>query len=47
MPTYRAVEVTGSRQFAVVERTPVEPRPGHMRLRVKGLWRRHSDTLAV
>lgn len=47
MSTYRAFEVTGSRNFALVERELVEPGPGHVRLRVETCGVCHSDALAV
>jgi alcohol dehydrogenase, propanol-preferring len=34
MSTYRAFPVTGQRQFELVERELVGPRPGHVRFRV-------------
>jgi propanol-preferring alcohol dehydrogenase len=45
--TYRAVEVTGTRQFAFVERETHDPLPGQVRLRVEVCGVCHSDTLAV
>jgi len=45
--TYRAVEVTGSRQFSFVERQLEDPLPGHVRLRVEACGVCHSDVLAV
>lgn len=47
MSLYRAVEVTGSRQFAFVERETRDPEPGHVRLRVEACGVCHSDTIAV
>jgi propanol-preferring alcohol dehydrogenase len=47
MSLYRAVEVTGSRQFAFVERETRDPLPGHVRLRVEACGVCHSDTIAV
>ncbi|HEU5469166.1 MAG TPA: alcohol dehydrogenase catalytic domain-containing protein [Actinophytocola sp.] len=47
MSVYRAVEVTGSRQFAFVERETRDPLPGQVRLRVQACGVCHSDTLAV
>ncbi|MEU4520340.1 alcohol dehydrogenase catalytic domain-containing protein [Amycolatopsis sp. NPDC024027] len=45
--SYRAFEVTGGRQFALVERELREPGPGEVRLRVEACGVCHSDTLAV
>jgi propanol-preferring alcohol dehydrogenase len=47
MSTYRAVEVTGSRQFAFVDRELTEPTPGHVRIRVETCGVCHTDVLAV
>jgi alcohol dehydrogenase, propanol-preferring len=47
MSTYRAYQVTGQRQFELVERELVEPQPGHVRLRVDSCGVCHSDVLAV
>ena len=47
MPTYRAFEVTHSRQFAPVERETHDPLPGQVRLRVEACGVCHSDVLAV
>lgn len=47
MATYRAFEVTGSRQFRLVDRELTEPAPGHVRLRVEYCGVCHSDVLAV
>jgi alcohol dehydrogenase, propanol-preferring len=47
MSTYRAYQVTGQRQFELVERELKEPEPGHVRLRVQSCGVCHSDTLAV
>jgi propanol-preferring alcohol dehydrogenase len=47
MSTYRAVEVTGARQFMLVDRELREPRPGEVRLRVEACGICHSDVLAV
>jgi propanol-preferring alcohol dehydrogenase len=47
MPTYRAFEVTGTRQFSLVERELGEPPPGQVRLRVESCGVCHSDVLAV
>ena len=47
MSTYRAFEVTGIREFSLVEREFVEPPPGELRLRVDSCQVCHSDALAV
>ena len=47
MSTYRAVAVTGTRQFDLVERELREPQPGEARLRVEACGVCHSDVLAV
>jgi alcohol dehydrogenase, propanol-preferring len=47
MSTYRAYQVTGQRQFELVERELREPQPGHVRLRVDSCGVCHSDVLAV
>jgi alcohol dehydrogenase, propanol-preferring len=47
MPTYRAFQVTGQRQFELVERDVVEPEPGHVRVRVLACGVCHSDSLGV
>jgi alcohol dehydrogenase, propanol-preferring len=47
MSTYRAYQVTGQRQFELVERESLEPQPGHLRLRVDSCGVCHSDVLAV
>lgn len=47
MTTYRAYQVTGSRQFALVDRTVQPPAPGHVRLRVLTCGVCHSDAGAV
>jgi alcohol dehydrogenase, propanol-preferring len=47
MSTYRAYQVTGQRQFELVERESLEPQPGHVRLRVDSCGVCHSDVLAV
>jgi alcohol dehydrogenase, propanol-preferring len=44
---YRAFEVTGQRQFKLVERQRREPLPGEVRLRVQACGVCHSDVLAV
>jgi D-arabinose 1-dehydrogenase-like Zn-dependent alcohol dehydrogenase len=47
VPTYRAFQVTGQRQFELVEREIVEPEPGHVRVRVLACGVCHSDFLGV
>jgi propanol-preferring alcohol dehydrogenase len=47
MNTYRAVQVTGSREFSLVERELVDPGVGQVRLRVHSCGVCHSDALAV
>ena len=47
MPTYRAFQVTGQRQFELVERDVVEPDHGHVRVRVLACGVCHSDVLGV
>jgi propanol-preferring alcohol dehydrogenase len=47
MPTYRAFEVTGSRQFKLVDRELGSPDPGQVRIRVETCGVCHSDVLAV
>jgi alcohol dehydrogenase, propanol-preferring len=47
MAVYRAVEVTGSREFVLVERQTRDPAPGEVRLRVEACGICHSDVLAV
>ncbi len=47
MPTYRAFQVTGQRQFELVERDIVDPEPGHVRVRVLACGVCHSDFLGV
>ena len=44
---YRAFQVSGSRQFALVERERVAPAPGQVRIRVDACGVCHSDVLAV
>jgi propanol-preferring alcohol dehydrogenase len=46
MPTYRAFQVTGQRQFELVEREVVDPEPGHVRVRVLACGVCHSDFIA-
>jgi propanol-preferring alcohol dehydrogenase len=47
MSTYRAVQVTGSRKFELVEREVRQPSPGQVRIRVESCGVCHSDRLAV
>lgn len=47
MSTYRAFQVTGQRQFELVEREVVDPGHGHVRVRVLACGVCHSDVLAV
>lgn len=47
MSVYRAVQVSGSGDFALVERELTEPLPGQVRLRVEACGVCHSDNLAV
>jgi alcohol dehydrogenase, propanol-preferring len=47
MSTYRAYQVTGQRQFELVERESLEPQPAQVRLRVDSCGVCHSDVLAV
>lgn len=47
MPDYRAVQVTGSRNFAAVHRELQEPGIGQVRLRVEACGVCHSDVLAA
>ena len=47
MPTYRAFQVTGQRQFELVEREVVEPEQGHVRVRVLACGVCHSDFLGA
>lgn len=47
MPTYRAYQVTGQRNFELVEREVVPPTPGQVRVRVLSCGVCHSDFLAV
>jgi propanol-preferring alcohol dehydrogenase len=47
MSTYRAFEVTGTREFSLVTRELGEPPPGQVRLRVESCGVCHSDVLAV
>lgn len=47
MATYRAFQVTGQRQFELVDRELVAPSPGHVRFKVQSCGVCHSDMLAV
>jgi propanol-preferring alcohol dehydrogenase len=47
MSTYRAVQVTGTREFSLVDRELVLPAPGQARIRVEACGVCHSDVLAV
>ncbi|AGZ40012.1 alcohol dehydrogenase catalytic domain-containing protein [Actinoplanes friuliensis] len=47
MTTYRAIEVTGARRFALVDRELREPGPGHVRIRAEACGVCHTDVLAV
>jgi propanol-preferring alcohol dehydrogenase len=47
MSTYRAFQVTGQRQFELVQRELLGPRPSHVRFRVHSCGVCHSDVLAV
>lgn len=47
MSTYRAYQVTGQRQFELVEREVVEPQPGHVRIRVQSCGVCHTDAITV
>jgi alcohol dehydrogenase, propanol-preferring len=47
MSTYRAHQVTGQRQFELVELELLEPQPGQVQLRVDSCGVCHSDVLAV
>ena len=47
MSTYRAYQVTGQRQFELVERDVVDPEPGHVRVRVLSCGVCHSDVISV
>ena len=47
MSTYRAYQVTGRRQFELVERDVVDPEPGQVRLRVLSCGVCHSDVISV
>jgi len=47
MSTYRAFEVTGSRQFELVERELTQPTAGHVRIRVESCGVCHTDAVTV
>ncbi|MDH6198315.1 propanol-preferring alcohol dehydrogenase [Mycobacterium frederiksbergense] len=47
MPTYRAYQVTGTRQFELVERELVEPEPDRVRIRVDRCGVCHTDSFSV
>lgn len=47
MSTYRAFQVTGQRQFELVERETREPGPGEVRLRVLACGVCHTDAFTV
>ncbi|KIF77232.1 alcohol dehydrogenase [Streptomyces sp. 150FB] len=47
MSTYRAFEVTGTRNFKPVDREIVEPGAGHVRIRVETCGVCHTDALTV
>ncbi len=47
MATYRAFQVTGQRQFELVDRELVAPDPGHVRVKVQSCGVCHSDVLGV
>jgi propanol-preferring alcohol dehydrogenase len=47
MSTYRAYQVTGQRQFELVERELLDPQPDHVRIRVESCGVCHSDVFAV
>jgi len=47
MTTYRAMQVTGSGQFELVERELTEPGPGQVRLRVRACGVCHTDAFAI
>ncbi|PXX11920.1 alcohol dehydrogenase [Mycolicibacterium moriokaense] len=46
MSTYRAFQVTGQRQFELVEREIVDPEPGRVRVRVLACGVCHSDFIS-
>ena len=47
LTTYRAWQVTGEREFSLVERELVEPEPGQVRIRVLACGVCHSDMVAA
>ncbi|KUI22281.1 alcohol dehydrogenase catalytic domain-containing protein [Mycobacterium sp. GA-2829] len=47
MTTYRAYQVTGQREFSLVDRELRDPAPGHVRIRTAACGVCHSDALAV
>jgi propanol-preferring alcohol dehydrogenase len=47
MSTYRAFQVTGTQNFALVDREVTDPLPGQVRLRVQACGVCHSDALAA
>ena len=47
MSAYRAFQVTGQRQFELLERELLEPDPGHVRLRVQTCGVCHTDFVAA
>jgi len=47
MTSYQAFQVTGQRNFALVERELAEPLPGQVRIRVEACGVCHSDVVAV
>ena len=47
MSTYRAYQVTGRRQFELVERELLEPQPGHVRFRAHSRGICHTDAVAA
>ena len=47
MSAYRAFQVTGQRQFELVERELLEPDPGHVRLRVQTFGGLSTPTLSA
>jgi alcohol dehydrogenase, propanol-preferring len=47
MSTYRAYQVTGQRQFELVEREPLAPQAGHVRLKVHSCGVCHTDAFSV
>ena len=47
MSTYRAYQVTGQRQFELIERDLLAPQPGHVRLKVHSCGVCHTDAITV